>query len=149
MRKAGHTFAVSVDDSKGLPFNNSATGWSYETDWLPMLPFTDEFINMGTCDSPCLPTPSTAPPVSCCARARRPRRLGEEHLLAGGAIPQALPLPHPTSGALRPQPLVRRGGPDKRHEEACMVRTRARASCSRGSGESQNPSRREATNLSF
>ena len=48
MRAQGKRLAISIDDSKGLPFNNSATEWAYETDWLPMVPFADELINMGT-----------------------------------------------------------------------------------------------------
>jgi hypothetical protein len=48
MRARGMRLAISIDDSKGLPFNDSATAWAYETDWFPMVPFADELINMGT-----------------------------------------------------------------------------------------------------
>eukprot|EP01052_Picozoa_sp_SAG31_P049374 SAG31_NODE_10780_length_1099_cov_1.004000_1_plen_279_part_00 len=50
MHAHGKRFAVSIDDSKGTPFNDSATAWSYEWDWLHFLPFTDELIDMGTCE---------------------------------------------------------------------------------------------------
>ena len=48
MRARGKKLAISMDDSKGVPFNGSSTAWAYETDWLPMVPFADELINMGT-----------------------------------------------------------------------------------------------------
>ena len=38
MRAHGKRFAVSIDDSKGTPFNDSATEWSYEWDWLHFSP---------------------------------------------------------------------------------------------------------------
>jgi hypothetical protein len=48
LRAHGKELALSVDDSKGLPFNPSLTNWSYETDWALFQPYADILINMGT-----------------------------------------------------------------------------------------------------
>ena len=52
MRARGKKLAISIDDSKGDRFNDSATAWAYEWDWLHFVPFADELTNMGTCTGP-------------------------------------------------------------------------------------------------
>eukprot|EP01047_Picozoa_sp_COSAG01_P053598 COSAG01_NODE_5762_length_4048_cov_3.069385_3_plen_254_part_00 len=48
LRAKGKELAISVDDSKGVPFNPLATNWTYETDWEGFVDYADVLINMGT-----------------------------------------------------------------------------------------------------
>ena len=48
LRAHGKELAISVDDSKGVPFDPSQTNWTYETDWEGFIPYADVLINMGT-----------------------------------------------------------------------------------------------------
>ena len=47
-RKHGKELALSIDDSKAIPFNRASTNWSFETDWGLFKGYADVFINMGT-----------------------------------------------------------------------------------------------------
>ena len=40
MHAGGKRFAISIDDSRATPFNDSATQWSYEWDWIHFVNFT-------------------------------------------------------------------------------------------------------------
>jgi hypothetical protein len=44
----GKELALSIDDSKAIPFSPARTDWSFETDWALFEGYADVLINMGT-----------------------------------------------------------------------------------------------------